>query len=580
MKKEKSKKNHKVNHKKKSFYFQDYTQSDEIITTNKNDAIKISLNRVSFIFLVILSLTFIFCTKIIYLSLNKNNLSISKKSNIEVIKTRGDILDRNNIIIARNADIYSAGIQPKLVENKKKLLLDLKFIFPDIKIKEIKKKLNKKKFFYIKKKLSKDEYDQLWWLGNKSIQFDKKQTRYYPQKNLFSHVVGQIDEDNQGISGVEKYFDDRLKSKKFINSPLNLSLDSNLQYIIREELIRAEKIFKIVGSAALLMDIQNGEILSLLSMPDYNLNHRKSLKEDIYTNKITKGVYELGSVFKTFTLAAGFENKVIDTNTMFNNLKKSLTCNGNLISEHDKLPENLSAEEILIRSSNIGAIRIAQKIGMKKYKNFLNSLGLFNKINFDLEEIGTPLSFRWGKCKLATASFGHGVTTTPLQLARAYAILGNGGYEISPTIIKQGNEFSFSRKQIVSSETSNKINSILRKVVSEKEGTANFANIKGYDVGGKTGTAYKSINGIYNKEKKLNTFVSLFPISKPKYVLLVILDEPKPAPDFVYEFSNGYKNSGYRRNTSGWNTVVVSGKIIERIGPILAINYLQASKNF
>ena len=264
---------------------------------------------------------------------------------------------------------------------------------------------------------------------------------------------------------------------------------------------------------------------------------------------------------------------------MFNNLENKLTCAGRSISEHDKLPKNLSAEQILIRSSNIGAIRIAQKVGIKNYKKFLNSLELFKKIDFELEEVGTPLNFRWGKCKLATASFGHGITTTPLQLARAYAILGNGGYTIKPTILLKETSNSDQKKQIISSETSNAINLILRKVVFNEEGTANFADIEGYEVGGKTGSAYKSINGIYSN-KKINTFVSLFPTSKPKYVLLVMLDEPKPAPNYVYELPNGSKHKGEMRNTSGWNTVVVAGKIIEKIGPILAINYLQASTKF
>jgi cell division protein FtsI (penicillin-binding protein 3) len=206
---------------------------------------------------------------------------------------------------------------------------------------------------------------------------------------------------------------------------------------------------------------------------------------------------------------------------------------------------------------------------------------LLNSINFDLEEIGKPIPFRWGKCKLATTSYGHGITTTPLQLAKAYAIIGNGGYKIKPHIVKKKKEYFEGREQIITKDTSNTINKMLRKVVSLEEGTANFANIEGYEIGGKTGTALK-----YNSKEKLNTFVSLFPTSKPKYVLLVMLDEPKSAPEFVYEFPasekfpNGYKHKGEMRNTSGWNTVVVVGKIIERIGPILAINNLQAFKNF
>ena len=565
--------------KKKSFFFKDYPESEISFNNVDRKSIKVSLNRIAFVFVVFSSLILIFSIKIIYLSLFPEKNFFTNKINSNFIKERADIIDRNGVILARSIDIYSAGVRPKLVKNKKKFLINLKIIFPELNIKKFEKKLNNENFFYIKKRLTEDEKTSLWLTGSKAIVFEKKQFRIYPQKNLLSHILGQTDDNNNGISGVENFFDRTLKSEKLINSSFDLTIDSNLQYLIREELINAQKDFNQVGSAAILMDINNGEILSLVSLPDYDLNKRISVTEDIYTNKITKGVYELGSVFKTFTLAAGLENKAIKSNTIFKNLEKELYCAGRKISEHDRLPKDLSAEQILIRSSNIGAIKIAQKIGIKKYKDFLNSLELFHTINFDLQEIGTPLLFKWGKCKLATASFGHGITTTPLQLAKAYAILGNGGYRINPTLLQKKRESLENKKQIISSETSKTINSILRKVVANKEGTANFADIEGYEVGGKTGTALKSINGVYTK-KKLNTFISLFPTSKPKYILLVILDEPKAAPKYVYEFPGGYKHKGEMRNTSGWNTVVVAGKIIEKIGPILAINTLQASKNF
>ena len=467
------------------------------------------------------------------------------------------------------------------MKDKKKLLINLKLIFPELNTNKIEKNLNKNKFFYIKKRLTEDEYTKLWLMGNKAIKFPKRQYRIYPQKELFSHILGQTDDSNTGISGIEKFFDKDLKSKKFVNSSLVLTLDSNLQYLIREELKKAKSNFNNVGSAAILMNVENGEILSLVSLPDYDLNQRVSINDDIYTNKITLGIYELGSVFKTFTLAAGLENKVINSNTIFKNLENNLTCDKYTISEHDKLPKNLNAEQILIRSSNIGAVRIAQKVGIEKYKDFLNLLGLFETINFDLEEIGTPLPFKWGKCKLATASYGHGIATTPLQIARAYAILGNGGYKIKPSILKKEIKHVEKGEKIISTKTSNTINSMLRKVVSLDEGTANFANIKGYEVGGKTGTSLK-----YNSKAKLNTFVSLFPASNPNYVLLVILDEPKPAPNFIYEFPpstkfpKGYKYKGEKRNTSGWNTVVIAGKIIKKIGQILAIKNIQTSNKF
>ena len=565
--------------KKKGFYFKDYTESDIVVNNKDTKLVKVSLNRISFLSFIFFSLILIFSIKIIYLSLSPDKNFFLENINQDFVKERRDIVDRNGIIIARNIGIYSAGIRPQLAKDKGKLLLNLRLILPELESNKIKNKLNHNKFFYLKRRLTEEEKTNLWLLGNKAIVFEKKKFRIYPQKNLFSHVLGQIDDNNIGISGIEKFFDQDLKNKELVNFSLDLTLDSNLQYLIRKELINAQADFNAVGSAALLMDVDNGEILSLVSLPDYDLNKRFSINEDIYTNKITKGVYELGSVFKTFILAAALESNVIDSDTMFKNLDKKIFCAGREISEHDELPQNLSAEQILIRSSNIGAIRIAQMVGIKKYKDFLNSLELFKKIDFDFEEIGTPLPFRWGKCKLATSSFGHGVTTTPLQLARAYAILGNGGYKIQPTILRKKLNPPEQKIQIISSETSNTINSILRKVVANKEGTANFANIKGYEVGGKTGSALKSSDGIYTK-KKFNTFVSLFPTSRPKYVLLVILDEPKPAPHFVYEFSNGYKHKGEKRNTSGWNTVVVAGKIIEKIGPILAINNLQASNKF
>ena len=565
--------------KKKGFYFKDYTESDITVNNKDTKLVKVSLNRITFLSFIFFSLILIFSIKIIYLSLSPDKNFFLENINQDFVKERRDIVDRNGIIIARNIGIYSAGIRPQLAKDKGKLLLNLRLILPELESNKIKNKLNHNKFFYLKRRLTEEEKTNLWLLGNKAIVFEKKKFRIYPQKNLFSHVLGQIDDNNIGISGIEKFFDQDLKNKELVNFSLDLTLDSNLQYLIRKELINAQADFNAVGSAALLMDVDNGEILSLVSLPDYDLNKRFSINEDIYTNKITKGVYELGSVFKTFILAAALESNVIDSDTMFKNLDKKIFCAGREISEHDELPQNLSAEQILIRSSNIGAIRIAQMVGIKKYKDFLNSLELFKKIDFDFEEIGTPLPFRWGKCKLATSSFGHGVTTTPLQLARAYAILGNGGYKIQPTILRKKLNPPEQKIQIISSETSDTINSILRKVVANKEGTANFANIKGYEVGGKTGSALKSSDGIYTK-KKFNTFVSLFPTSRPKYVLLVILDEPKPAPHFVYEFSNGYKHKGEKRNTSGWNTVVVAGKIIEKIGPILAINNLQASNKF
>ena len=356
-----------------------------------------------------------------------------------------------------------------------------------------------------------------------------------------------------------------------MDKPLQLTVDTYIQHLIREELIKFHKIFKSKGSTAILMNVSNGEILSMVSYPDFDLNKRQTVNDVNFINRATKGVYELGSVFKTFTVAAGLDKGVIETNTEFLNLKKKLKCGKNTISEYDnEIPSDLTVEQILIRSGNIGSVRIGQKLEIEKLKNFLAKIGILEKIDFDIGEVGEPIPFRWGKCKLATVSFGHGITTTPLQLAAGYAIISNGGFEIKPTLIKQSSK-KLPKKRIIKSGVSEKINPILRKVVTTKEGTAGFANIDGYEVGGKTGTAES-----YNSKAKVNTFVAVFPVSHPKYTLVVLMDEPKTSSDYVYNYRNkkgSYKGTPF--NTAGWTSVEVAGKIIEKIGPILATKYIE-----
>jgi len=445
--------------------------------------LNISFNRIAFIFFIFLTISIIFSSKALYLGSLKKN-----ENNIEVAKLdyRASLIDRDGNILAKTVITTNVGINPNLVINKDKLLINLKLIFPNKNFKKIEEKLNGKKFFYLQKQISWDKFEELTLLGDKSIISEEKISRIYPHRSLFSHIIGQIDDDNNGISGIEKFYDYELRKN---NKSIQLTVDTDIQYLIREELIKSKEIFNNPGSAALLMDINTGEVISLVSLPDFDLNKRETIEDLNYTNKVTKGVYELGSVFKTLTLAAAFENNIVEPDTNFEKLEKKIFCAGNLISEYDnKLPTNLTADQILIRSSNIGSVRIAQKVGLEKYKNFLNKLGVLSKIEFDIEEVGQPLNFRWGKCKLATSSFGHGIATTPLQLAKAYSIISNGGYEIKPTLIKKEKK-NILIKKILKTEVSQKINPILRKVVSTEEGTANFANIPAYEKPGKTGTA-------------------------------------------------------------------------------------------
>ena len=536
----------------------------------KKTNLNISFNRIAFIFFVFVIVSLIFSVKATFLGSLKKKIS---NRNLIESEFRSSIVDRNGNIIAKTIISNNVGINPNLVIEKRKLLINLRIIFPEkknVEFNKIKENLNGKKFFYIKKKISQSQLDELILLGDKSIIVEKKISRIYTHENLFSHLIGQIDDSNNGISGIEKSFDKELKKNSL---PLRLTVDTDIQYLIREELKKSVEIFQNLGSAAILMDINSGDIISLVSLPDFNLNKRESIKDLKYTNKITKGVYELGSVFKTLTLAAAFQNNIIEPETKFEKIEKKIFCDKYTIAEYDKkLPSELTAEQILVRSSNIGSVRIAQKIGIEEYSSFLKKIGVLGSIDFDIEEIGQPLNFRWGKCKLATVSFGHGIATTPLQLAKAYGIISNGGYQINPTLIYRTGNLN-EKKQILNSEVSKKINPILRKVVSTKEGTAHFADVYGYEVAGKTGTADKVKNGVYTKDK-INTFVSVFPISNPKFLLLVLLDEPKPSKEYVYNYRDGRPSyKGNWRNTAGWTTVLITGNIIENIGPILATKY-------
>ena len=542
------------------------SNTDENFKFEENRSnLKISFERISFIFFVFFIITLIFASKTIYLGFKKINQNQTIK---EKEKYRASIMDRNGNIIAKTVRVTNLGINPNQLINKEKLLISLKLIFPD---KNFEKEIDGKKFFYVKKKISPEKLEKIKLLGEKSFKEEENIARVYPNGNLFSHILGQIDTDNNGISGIEKSFDYELTTS---NKPVKLTLDTEIQYLIRKELLKFQDIFSSYGSTAILMNINNGEILSMVSLPDYDLNQRKKIFDKRYINRSTKGVYELGSVFKTFTLAAGLQRNVINENTLFENLPKKIKCAGRLISEYDMdIPSNLTAEEILIRSGNIGSIKIAQKVGLENFKKFLEDLDLLDKTQFDIEEVGTPIPFKWGKCKLATSAYGHGITTTPLQLAKAYAIITNGGYKIIPTLIKQ--EESLKKGlQIISKENSRKINKILRKIVTSEDGTANLANINGFQIGGKTGTAQKTIKGKYSK-KKINTFASIFPISSPKYVLIVLLDEPKLSETYVYKYNDGKdrKIVGTPFNTAGWTSVEVAKNIIEKIGPILAIKY-------
>ena len=558
--KKKRKKNKDIN--QTSFYFEDYLE-----TNKKNQFLKKSNNiqdRIYLLFFFFFSLILIFSIKITHISLNQKDIFNIEEQKSQISILRRDIVDRNGVIISRNIRTFHAAINPKLIKDKKNFLIKLRLNFPDLPIDQIRINLEKNKYFRIKKRLDQIEKEKFWALGEKAIKFEPFQARMYTHGDLFSHIIGQVDYDNYGISGIEKYFDRELKSKEKLKQPLKLTLDSNIQYIINKELNNAIETFDATGGGALLMDVNNGDIISLVSLPDFNINQRIIIKDKKFINKITKGVYELGSIFKTFTIALALEHKLVDTNTIIKNIPKKIRCSIHEITDMKEHPKNLSVEEILVRSSNVGSVLLAKKIGEENYKKFIKETKITQNPIIELEEVGVPHKLKWNKCKLETVSFGHGITTTPLQATALYAAMINGGKIVIPSLIKVRK--TENSKLIISTDTSKKLRNILRKVVSSKEGTASLADKDGYYVGGKTGTA----ESYGDKKNRINTFISVFPTNKPNYTLFVMLENPKINKDLIYNYRGVKTKAPY--NTSGWNSVYVAGKIIEKIGPILAIN--------
>ena len=553
----------KNNNSQKSFYFENFINDE-----NKNNiSNKYSLfnSRANFVFKIFFFVFLVILLKLLYLSINKSNeISFDDLITDKDYNQRRDIIDRSSLLIAKNIDVYDLILKVDKTNNLPQLLAKLKSQFPKLNITEIQKESVTKKRLVLKKKLDFVEYKKAIMMGEPAVELSKRQVRIYPQKSLFSHILGQTDDDNKGISGIENHFNSQIVNAKFSESSFQITIDALIQSQIKESLENAITDYSAKGAAALLMNVNTGEILSLVSLPDFDINHRTLINDEKYLNKITLGVYELGSSFKTLTIASALELKLIDENTLFKDLEKEVYNCGTAspIHEHEKnLKRDLTTTEILAKSSNIGTIKIVEKIGIENHKNFLTKMGIFEKSSIEIPEKGKALPMKWDKCTLATASYGHGISTTPIQLASAYATLVNGGYKIYPTLIKQNQ--TNKRERIISEETSKKMVKMLRKVVDKDDpvqGTARKADISGYSVIGKTGTAVK-----LSKSSKgysgdvLTVFVSAFPEEKPEYLLLVMIDEPKAK-----------LSTGLLKSDAGWNAVPTAGKIIKRVGPILA----------
>jgi cell division protein FtsI (penicillin-binding protein 3) len=486
---------------------------------------------------------------------------------------RGDIVDRQGRILATNLEVFSLYAQPQQMIDPVAAAAGLVRIFPELEEAKLLKAFSgKRKFVWVRRKISPEQKQAVFDLGDPGLLFGPREMRLYPNGRLASHVLGGASFGKEGVSsaevigvaGVEKQFDGYLRDPANGGAPLQLSLDLTVQAAAEQVLLGGMKLMNAKGATSVLMDVYTGEVISVVSLPDFDPNERPAAptsgdpSDSPLFNRSVQGVYELGSVFKIFAAAQALDLGLVTPETLID-IRGPIRKGGFKISDYRYYGKEMSVSKVIVKSSNIGIARIAQMIGPRRQQDFLGSLGMFDVTPFEIVEAqaGHPLLPRdWTELSTMTIAYGHGLSTSPMHLAAGYSAIANGGRYVSPTILKQDGPQLGPR--VMSEKTAYEARKMLRKVVTE--GTASFGEVPGYAVGGKTGTADKpKPTGGYYEGKVLATFASLFPANDPKYVLIVTLDEPS-------------ENSGAEpRRTAGWTAVPVAAEMIRRIAPLLGL---------
>ena len=480
---------------------------------------------------------------------------------------RPDIVDRNGVLLATDVAVASLYADPLKIIDIDEAIEFLTATVTDLDAKELRKKLTQKKSFaWLKRQVTTEERDAVYNLGIPGVGFVNERRRVYPQGRLSSHVVGYVDLDTKGIAGIEKYLDDQgaiytaslAEPGEHRSQPAQMSVDIRVQAALIDELQKAIDKFRAIAAGGIVLDINTGEVIALVSLPDFNPNQEKKNFSKLQQNQMTSGVYELGSVIKAVTFAMAFDYGTANLQSRYD-ARFPLVIGNARINDFHAQRRVLTVPEIFTNSSNIGTAKMALDVGMERHQAFLRRVGLFDRLQTELPESARPLlPRRWSKLATATAAFGHGFAVQPLQGAAVIAGLLNGGHMMTPTFLKRSEEDAMAMAQtIVKPTTSEMLRGLFR--LNVVDGTASKADVIGYRLGGKTGTAEKVVAGRYSKDKRLTSFIGAFPMDKPKYLLLVMLDEPKPTPE-TYGFA-----------TSGWNAVPVAGLIIERIAPMLGV---------
>jgi cell division protein FtsI (penicillin-binding protein 3) len=507
--------------------------------------------------ILIYFIAFLFCVysgKMFYIFFGIEKVETKKSTYIKKINYRSEIIDRNDNILAVSLPVISIAINPQKIIDFEYTISSLTKIFPEIDKKNLIKQLSgtEKRFVWIKRNISLKQQEMLNEAGLPGIFFEKDYTRIYPQKNLLAFVVGYTDVDQNGLSGVEKSFDNLLKEK---NEKLKLTIDLRLQNILHNELSEQIKNVSAIGGSGVIADVTNGEILALVSLPDFN-PHKPSLykKEELF-NRISLGVYEFGSVFKPITVASALDTKAIGINEKFDSmppLKLGKYSINDFVTSKDRM---IDPETILVKSSNIGTGRIALKMGIEKQKEYLRKFGMFEPILIGLPEKAYPLWPKtWTDLNSVTISYGHGGAVTALHLIQTIAAIVNDGQKCKLNLIINDSLPNPECEQVIRKDVSRKMRKMLRNVVVM--GSGKRAEVEGYCLGGKTGTSIKIVNGRYDKTKNLSSFVGAFPMNDPKYVLFVSIDEPK---------------GGKYETTGGAVAASIAKKIVEQMIPIFGI---------
>ncbi len=493
-------------------------------------------------------------------------------ANTGIHSQRADIIDRNGITLATNLVTTSLYAQPHMMIEPKRAADALAKIFPDINHAKLTEQFTgKRKFVWVRKKVSPEQKQRVHEIGEPGLLFGPREMRLYPNGTFASHILGGASfgkEDVRaaelvGVAGVEKFFDARMRDPAQVDIPLQLSIDLTAQATMRRVVEGGMRIMQAKGAAAVLMDVHTGEVISMVSLPDFDPNNRPrpllkgNPSDSPLFNRAAQGVYELGSTFKLFTVAASLDKGLVNENTMVDTQGPIKWGKFKIRDFHD-YGKQLSVMDVIVKSSNIGTARLAQAAGTQVQKDLLGALGMLDPTPLELVEakhIKPLLPKNWSELSTMTISYGHGIAATPLHLAAAYATLANGGLKVDPTLLKIDAKTAYGPR-ILSEATSKTLMGMLRNVVTR--GTASFGEVKGYSVGGKTGSADKpKPSGGYYDDKVIATFASVFPTDDPKYVLVLTLDEPS------------IRAAGEMRRTAGWTAVPVAAELITRLAPIL-----------